>query len=104
MGIAAALVNCRNGILLIDEVENGIHHSIQPELWRMVFRAAEESNVQVVAATHSWDCIAGFATAAGETPEVGTLIRLDGVGDELHAVQYSEKDLEVAAQQVIEVR
>ena len=104
LGIAVALANCRNGILLIDEVENGIHHSIQPEFWHMIFSAAKESNVQVVAATHSWDCIASFATAANETPEVGTLIRLERFGDDLDAIHYSEEDLETAARQRIEVR
>ena len=104
LGIAVALANCRNGILLIDEVENGMHYSILPDLWHMIFRAAKESNVQVVAATHSWDCIASFATAANETPEVGTLIRLERVRDVLHAVHYSEENLEVAARQRIEVR
>lgn len=104
LGIALALANCRNGILLIDEVENGVHYSIQQTLWRMIFDAATEGNLQVVAATHSWDCIAGFAAAACETPEVGTLFRLEGTGDDLHAVSYTEEDLEVAAEQRIEVR
>ena len=56
------------------------------------------------AATHSWDCIASFAMAAIETPEVGSLYRLERVRDDLHAVRYSEEDLEVAALQGIEVR
>ncbi len=104
LGIALALANCRNGILLIDEVENGIHHSIQQELWGMIFRAADKGNVQVVAATHSWDSIAGFAAAANETQADGALYRLERVGGDLHAVHYSVEDLEVAAQQRIEVR
>jgi len=103
-GISLALANCQDGMLLIDEVENGIHHSILPDLWRMIFRAAERGNVQVVAATHSWDCIASFAVAAREVPADGVLYRLERFGDDLHAVRYSEEDLEVAAQQRIEVR
>ena len=103
-GIALALANCRNGILIIDEVENGIHHSVHRDLWHMIFRAAEEGNVQVVAATHSWDCIAGFAGAACETRADGTLYRLERFEDDLHAVRYSKRDLEVAALQRIEVR
>ena len=102
--IALALANCRNGILLIDEVENGIHYSVQPALWRMIFGAAEAANVQVVAATHSWDCIAGFATAAVETPAVGTMFRLERFEEELHAIHYSEENLAVAARQRTEVR
>ena len=102
--IALALANCRNGILLVDEVENGIHYSIQPALWRMVFGAAAAGNVQVVAATHSWDCIAGFATAAAETPMDGTMFRLERFEDDLHAIHYSEEKLVVAARQRTEVR
>ncbi len=103
-GVSLALANCRDGILIIDEVENGIHHSIHRALWKMIFRAAEEGNVQVVAATHSWDCIAGFAEAAIDTPTNGILYRLERTGDDLLAIRYSEEDLEVAARQRIEVR
>ena len=104
LAIALALANSRDGILLIDEAENGIHYSLQTKLWRMVFRAAEAANVQVVAATHSWDCIAGFAAAAIESNAEGTLFRLERFGEELHGVPYSEENLEVAARQRIEVR
>ncbi len=104
LGIALALSNCQNGILIIDEVENGMHHSIQQSLWHMIFKVAVENNIQVVAATHSWDCIANFAVVANETPAVGVLYRLEQFEDDLHAVHYSEEDLNVAAQQRIEVR
>ena len=102
--IALALANCNNGILLIDEVENGIHYSIQPALWRMVFGAAKAGNVQVVAATHSWDCIVGFAAAAAETPVDGAMFRLERFDEDLHAIRYPEEKLVVAAQQRTEVR
>ena len=103
-GIAVALANCQNGILLIDEVENGIHYSLQEDIWRMIFTAAKRGNVQVVAATHSWDCITGFAKAANESNEVGILYRLNDINGKVIPVQYSEEELEVAAAQTIEVR
>lgn len=104
LAVALALANCRDGILLIDEAENGIHYSVQTDMWRMVFRAAEQANVQVIAATHSWDCVTGFAAAAVESDSDGVLYRLEEVDGELHAVHYPEEELEVAAQQRIEVR
>ena len=104
LAIALALANARDGILLIDEAENGIHYAIQPDLWRMVFRAAEAAKVQVIAATHSWDCIAGFAKAAVESDADGSLFRLERGSDGLHSVPYSEENLEVAARQGTEVR
>ncbi|MCY4186169.1 MAG: AAA family ATPase [Rhodobacteraceae bacterium] len=104
LGISLALANCQNGILLIDEVENGIHCSLQVELWRMIFNASKKGNVQVIAATHSWDCIAGFTKAANESDEDGSLVRLERIGEELLDVSYSEKELDVITKQRIEVR
>jgi len=78
LGIAAALVNARNGFLLIDGFENGLYYAAQVDLWRLIFQAAHRLNVQVFATTHSWDCIEGFQKAAQEdNQEEGMLIRLE---------------------------
>lgn len=105
LGVALALASNRDGFLLIDESENGIHHSVQEDYWRMILRSAKENNVQVIATTHSWDCITGFARAAVDATEVeGNLVRLERDGDGTYAVEYDEEDLETAASQRIEVR
>ena len=104
-GAALALANSRDGFLLIDEAENGIHHSVQQDYWRMILRSAQQNNVQVIATTHSWDCVRGFARAAAETEEAeGQLVRLSRQYGDLRAVEYSEEELTIAAEQGIEVR
>ena len=100
-----ALGNSRDGFLVIDEAENGIHYSLQPDFWGMILRAAHQNNVQVLATTHSWDCVAGFARAAVEFSDIaGVLIRLEKDGKRVRAVEYSEEELRTAAEQRIEVR
>ena len=104
-GVALALANSQGGFLVIDEAENGIHHSVQHDFWRMVLGTAYVTNVQVIATTHSWDCTAGFAQAAADVEEVErVLIRLEEDGDQIRAVEYSEDALKIAAEQGIEVR
>lgn len=104
-GVALALANSAGGFLLIDEAENGIHWSIETEFWRMVLRSAQENNVQVLATTHGWDCISGFANAVNETQEEdGLLIRLEREDNQIRVVDYTEEDLAEAAKQRIEVR
>ena len=104
-GVALALANCRDGFLLIDEAENGIHYSLQSKFWNMVLRAAEAHNVQVVATTHSKDCIDGFAVAAVRCPNTSAnLIRLEQHNGKMRAVEYPKEELEVTAEQNIEVR
>ena len=104
-GIVLSLVNVSGGILLIDEFENGMHYTVQVDAWRMIFRLALELNVQVLATTHSFDCVMGFTQAASELEEVdGLLARIDRSGDRTRIVEYTEEDLDIAIRQRIEVR
>jgi len=104
-GIALALANCRGGFLFVDEAENGIHHSILQDFWKFILKAARENNIQVLATTHGWDCIKGFAQAASENEESeGVLVRLEKQNGIHRAVEYSEDELVIAAEQNIEVR
>ena len=101
-GVALALTNSRDGFLLIDEAENGIHHSVQRDYWRMIFETAQANNVQVLATTHSFDCLRGFAQAMTNCEEVdGALVRLERENGTLRAVEYSERNIKAAAKQRI---
>ncbi|MFM9267727.1 ATP/GTP-binding protein [Tychonema sp. BBK16] len=59
--IILKLVNSEHKILLIDEIENGIHHTNQKEFWRMLFRLAVEVDTQIFATTHSLEMLQAFA-------------------------------------------
>lgn len=113
LSITLALVNSRDGILLIDEIENGLHYLVQPDLWRLVFKLAQRLNVQVFATTHSWDCIEAFQKAAQADEQVeGMLISLEkGKSDieavlysDIEAVLYNEEELKIVTRERIEVR
>ena len=100
-----ALASSRDGFLVVDEAENGIHYSVQHDFWRMVLRAARQHNVQVLATTHSSDCVRGFARAAVEVDEaLGVYVRIDRDGHRVRAVDYTEQELKTVAEQSIEVR
>ncbi len=99
-----ALVNAKDGFL-IDEIENGIHYSVLPDVWRLIFETAERLNVQVFATSHSWDCIEAFQKAAQENTETeGVLVRLDRDGEWIRAVDLGERELGIAVNGHIEVR
>lgn len=104
-GLALALANSKDGLLFIDEIENGIHYGIQPDMWNMVFRVAEQNSVQVVATTHGWDCLWGFARAAVDNEHnkyaVLNLRRIQGM---LRVTEFSGGDLEEIAEQRLEPR
>lgn len=89
--IILSMLNCRDGILLIDEFENGLHYTVQTSLWKLIGRLSEELGIQVFATTHSRDCIKSFI-AAGKDREGNRLIRLEARGDREVAVMYADAD------------
>jgi hypothetical protein len=104
-GIALALVNAKDGLLLIDEVESGLHYSVHTDLWRLIFQVADRLNVQVFATTHSWDCIEGFQKSAQEEEyRDGMLIRLENRKGEIIPILFDEHRLGIATREDIEVR
>ena len=102
--IVLSLVNARGGILLIDEFENGLHHTVQFDAWRMIFRLAHKLDVQVFATSHSWDAVSAFQEAAAEAPEAGVLLRLTRRGDDIIPTVVAEDELAIATRASIEVR
>lgn len=105
-GIMLAMVNSYKGFLLADEIENGVHYSVLPDVWRLIFQTARRLNVQVFATTHSWDCIEAFQKAAAEDddPGSGVLVRLDNKGGNVSATVFDERRLAVVTREGIEVR
>ncbi len=53
LNIVAASANPMNNILLIDEIENGLHYSAYKKLWEAIFNLATTTNKQVFVTTHS---------------------------------------------------
>jgi len=102
--IIVALVNARNGLLLIDEFENGLHWSVQPKVWDIVFQLSEKLNVQVFATTHSRDCIKGFDNAWNKYPALGAFLRLDVKEGLIKATEYTSETLADAIEMDVEVR
>lgn len=99
----------KNGILLIDEFENGLHFSVQEEVWRIIFKLANELNIQVFATTHSSDCIDSFTKIAVESPEEGVLLkisksRLSSDNGKVIATVYDESELKTITASDLEVR
>jgi AAA15 family ATPase/GTPase len=54
------IVNNKGSLILIDEIENGIHHSNQAALWKLIFELCVMYDVQLFATTHSAEMIEAF--------------------------------------------
>lgn len=105
LSILLAIPNVPGGIILIDEIENGLHHSVMVKIWKAIAQAARQSDVQVFATTHSWECIraAHEAFTASETYDF-RLHRLDRIDDKILPVTYDQETLATALKSELEVR
>ncbi len=64
--IVTAIISNKGGLMLIDEIENGIHSSKQTAVWGLIFRLALKFEVQIFATTHSKEMALAFNTVALE--------------------------------------
>jgi predicted ATP-dependent endonuclease of OLD family len=106
LSIALSMVNSRDGVVLIDEVENGLHYSVLVNLWQLIAQMARQLNVQVFAATHSDECIRAVNEAVqtlGYTQDL-KLYRFDLTKEGTRVVDYSTNELNAAIETEQEVR
>ncbi len=102
--IILSLVSAKDGILIVDEFENGLHWSIQEDVWKMVFSLALSLNVQIFATTHSRDCVSGFQASWFNNKDDASFIRI--VKDKQNSI-IKEYDLELLSDSIetnVEVR
>ena len=100
--IVLAITGAPGGVVLVDEVENGIHHSVLPEVWRVISRVSEQLNCQVIATTHSLECVRAAHDALRE--EDFRLHRLEANDDRNRCVTYDSESIGAALDFNLEVR
>lgn len=105
LGLTLAIVNARNGVLLVDEIDTGLHFSAMSDMWKLIWETAKRLNVQVFATTHNSDCWTSLATiASNESPsEEGITIQRIEKGKQ-NSIVFTERQVVIAAERGIEVR
>ena len=105
LSIILAIYDSPRGVVLIDEIENGLHYSTMVEVWKAIAETARRSETQIFATTHSWECIkaAHEAFAASDAYDF-RLHRLDRVKDEIRVATYNQETLDTAVEMSHEVR
>jgi AAA15 family ATPase/GTPase len=69
LNIVAASANPMNNILLVDEIENGLHYSAYKKLWEAIFALAVRTNKQIFVTTHSKETLLKLNEMLEEHPE-----------------------------------
>ena len=107
LSIISAISDTRDGIVLIDEIENGFYYSSQELLWNAIFESAKEFNVQIFATTHSLECVKAFSssyTQTGKNNDDVRLYRIERKDGDFRVVSYDHNVLEASLDSGWEVR
>ncbi|MCH8043576.1 MAG: AAA family ATPase [Planctomycetes bacterium] len=103
--LALAIVRSRNGVLLVDEIDTGLHHTAMSDMWRLIISTAQRLNVQVFATTHSLDCVNSLADVIAEQDTPSESVTIQRIEKERsRSIAYSENEMVVAANRGTEMR
>ena len=101
-----AIIQNPNSLILIDEIETGFHYSMYQKLWSVIATAAKENNCQIIATTHSYECINGVVEGINRKSleDDFCFYRIEHKDNENKAFRYSGALLYSAVNTNMEVR
>lgn len=105
--IVLAITAAEDNIVIIDEIENGLHYTVQSDVWRALSEVAKLFNTQIFATTHSLEMIRAAQQAFADTGEDDfRYYRIDRhpETDEPLAVRYAPETIQAAVNMDFEVR
>ncbi len=90
LSMILSIVACKDGIVLIDEIESGIHYSKLPLIWKAISKAAKEFNCQIISTTHSYECMQAITEGLEDDEKDDFLyVRLDKKDEAISAKKLS---------------
>jgi hypothetical protein len=105
LSIILSIATSKDGIVLIDECENGFHYSVMPKIWEAIARASREYNCQVIGTTHSYECLeAAYNGISEELKNDFSYVRIDKSDNIATAKCFAYEMLKVAIESNMEVR
>jgi len=108
LNIIAAAANRKTNIILIDEIDNGLHYSAYKKLWEAIFALAVGTNKQIFVTTHSKETIQKLNLMLTEHQEYQQEMRLYTIANTLkkghQAYKYTYDGLSGACENDVELR
>jgi hypothetical protein len=99
-----AVVTFSGGVVLIDEVENGIFHDQYELIWKTLSDLAEHHNTQLFISTHGRECLDASQPTVKEKPKDFALLRVSRKNGDSVVENFGGDQLESALEKGGEVR
>ena len=105
--VLLSIASSKGGVTLIDELDNGLHYSVMEQVWLAIIALARKLDVQVLATTHSWECLKSAHAAFSSFKDVPYDLRLHRLDREKGAITttlYDQSKIETALAYGMELR
>ena len=103
--LVVSMLSAPGGVILVDEIEVGLHWEAMLPVWGIVEKIAREYDIQVVATTHSLECIKAGVDAflSGKSFDLG-VFRLEQSKEGIKAISYDKGSIKAALENNLEIR
>lgn len=104
--LMSAIIYQNDSLILIDEIENGLHYSMYAKVWEIIAKVTAENNSQIIATTHSYELITESCRGikASDREKDFSFHRLEKTENKTSDNCYNTELLDVAFQSDLEVR
>lgn len=105
LSILVTIATTKNGIICLDEIENGIHYSLFPKIWEIMDKMTKTYKCQLFITTHSRDVLHGLNEyyKSSETKDI-SFVRLDTIQGSITPKMYDSSMLLTAMEREWEIR
>ncbi|MGL5330449.1 MAG: AAA family ATPase [Peptostreptococcaceae bacterium] len=90
--LIAKAIDAQDGVLLIDEIETGIHKDILGKIFRELIKNTKEYNTQIITTTHSKEAIESILENLENNLDEVAIYRLENFRGKLYARRFSGED------------
>lgn len=105
LSLTLAMTRAAGSVLLVDEIDTGLHYTALRDMWRLVLATARRLDLQVFATTHSLDCVTSLGALCEEMPDYSRDVMLHRIErGMMDSVPVPGHQLATAAMRDIELR
>lgn len=100
------ILTLERGLVLVDEIENGFHHTAMLKVWESIGALLREHPaIQMVATTHSYECLkAAHEAFEGADEDAFRVFRFERRQDEINAKAIDRRSREILFESGMEIR
>ncbi len=91
--MATGAVNVGSKLLIVDEIDSGLHHTVMADFWRSLDNLSRSFGTQVFCSTHNDEMLRSTIDAFQGNPDDVRIIRIDRNVDEMVTCQFYTYDL-----------